>query len=417
MIVLLDDPRARSFEPFATTRPLGEVRAGALLIRERWAHVLSAPAIGFVSSPHLSGFSEFAAPPAHDGAVPAGTWLVNTRALPHLQVTASDAAVLSIDGRIAAVRVGGDVTAEQLRDPLFSLDSMMPEAGPGAGTRAEVPGVWLEHVWDLTATLQELLLADIPLVGAMVGARSITERQATVQAALPGVHVIGLYDVLLEPGAEVEPMTVFDTTAGPVLLRAGARVQAFTRVVGPCYVGRQSTVTADRIAGCSIGDACRVHGEVSSTIFIGHANKGHDGFVGHSVIGRWANLGAGTITSNLKNTYGSVSLWTPEGVRDTGLQFLGAMLGDHAKTGIGLRLTTGCVVGAGANVFDAIPPKLVPPFAWGGPTPYGVFALDAFVDTAARVMSRRQVELSEAARGWWRTVHRMATTDPRWTRT
>jgi UDP-N-acetylglucosamine diphosphorylase/glucosamine-1-phosphate N-acetyltransferase len=417
MIVLLDDPRARSFEPFATTRPLGEVRAGAVLIRERWAHVLSAPAIGFVSSPHLSGFSEFAAPPAHEGAVPAGTWLVNTRALPHLQATASDAAVLSIDGRVAAVRVGGDVTVEQLRDPLFSLDSVMPEAGPGAGIRVEVPGVWLEHVWDLTATLQELLLSDIPLVGAMVGARSITEPQATAQAALPGVHVIGLYDVLLEPGAEVEPMTVFDTSAGPVLLRAGARVRAFTRVVGPCYVGRQSTVTADRIAGCSIGDACRVHGEVSSTIFIGHANKGHDGFVGHSVIGRWANLGAGTITSNLKNTYGSVSLWTPEGVRDTGLQFLGSMLGDHAKTGIGLRLTTGCVVGAGANVFDAIPPKLVPPFAWGGPTPYGVFAPDAFVDTAARVMSRRQVELSEAARGWWRTVHRMATTDPRWTRT
>jgi UDP-N-acetylglucosamine diphosphorylase/glucosamine-1-phosphate N-acetyltransferase len=417
MIVLLDDPRARSFEPFATTRPLGEVRAGALLIRERWAHVLSAPAIGFVSSPHLSGFSEFAAPLPRVRVVPAGTWLVNTRALPHLQATASDAAVLSIDGRVAAVRVGGDVTVEQLRDPLFSLDSVMPEAGPGAGTRVEVPGVWLEHVWDLTATLQELLLSDIPLVGAMVGARSITEPQATAQAALPGVHVIGLYDVLLEPGAEVEPMTVFDTSAGPVLLRAGARVRAFTRVVGPCYVGRQSTVTADRIAGCSIGDACRVHGEVSSTIFIGHANKGHDGFVGHSVIGRWANLGAGTITSNLKNTYGSVSLWTPEGVRDTGLQFLGSMLGDHAKTGIGLRLTTGCVVGAGANVFDAIPPKLVPPFAWGGPTPYGVFAPDAFVDTAARVMSRRQVELSEAARGWWRTVHRMATTDPRWTRT
>ena len=413
MIVLLDDPRARSFEPFATTRPLGEVRAGALLIRERWEHVLSAPAIGFVSSPHLSGFAEFAAPPAHDGAVPAGTWLVNTRALPHLQATASDAAVLSIDGRVAAVRVGAEVTAEQLRDPLFSLDSVLP----GAGTGADVPGVWLEHVWDLTGTLQELLRSDIPLVGAMVGARGIADWQATVQAALPGVHVIGLHDVLLEPGAVVEPMTVFDTNAGPVLLRAGARVQAFTRVVGPCYVGRQSTVTADRIAGCSIGDECRVHGEVSSTIFIGHANKGHDGFVGHSVIGRWANLGAGTITSNLKNTYGSVSLWTPEGVRDTGLQFLGAMLGDHAKTGIGLRLTTGCVVGAGANVFDAIPPKLVPPFAWGGPTPYGVFALDAFVDTAARVMSRRQVELSEAARGWWRTVHRMATTDARWTRT
>ena len=408
MIILFDDARARTFEPFATTRPLGEVRAGALLVRERWEQVLAAGSTGFVSSPHLSGFAEFDAPPVHEGAVPAGTWLVNTRALPHLQPSTSKASVLAIEGQVAAVRLAAEVPAEQLRDPLFSLDDVTP----GTGTMAHVPGVWLQHVWDLTGTLQALLLADLPLLGAAIGARPLAEQQTTV----PGVHVIGAHGVWMEEGATVEPMTVFDTSAGPVLLRAGAQVQAFTRVVGPCYVGRQSTVMGDRIAGCSIGDVCRVHGEVSSTIFIGHANKGHDGFVGHSVIGRWANLGAGTITSNLKNTYGSVSLWTPEGVRDTGLQFLGTMLGDHAKTGIGIRLTTGCVVGAGANVFDSMPPKQVPPFAWGGGAPYGVFGLEKFVDTAARMMSRRQVALSDEARSWWRTIHRVATTDLRWTR-
>ena len=100
-------------------------------------------------------------------------------------------------------------------------------------------------------------------------------------------------------------------------------------------------------------------------MFVGHANKGHDGFVGHSVLGRWVNLGAGTTTSNLKNTYGTVALWTPGGVADTGLQFLGTLFGDHVKTGIGLRLTTGCVLGAGANVVDRMPPKAVAPFAWG----------------------------------------------------
>ena len=96
---------------------------------------------------------------------------------------------------------------------------------------------------------------------------------------------------------------------------------------------------------------CKVRGELSNTIFLGYSNKGHDGFVGHSYLGRWVNLGAGTITSNLKNTYGTVSLWTPDGVRDTGLQFLGTLFGDHVKTGIGLRLTTGTVLGAGANVY------------------------------------------------------------------
>ena len=126
-------------------------------------------------------------------------------------------------------------------------------------------------------------------------------------------------------------------------------MQAFTRLVGPLYVGAGSTVTADRIAASSIGDVCKVHGELSNTIFIGHANKGHDGFVGHSILGRWVNLGAGTITSNLKNTYGTVQLWTPDGIRETGHQFLGTLFGDHAKTGIGLKLTTGSVLGAGGE--------------------------------------------------------------------
>jgi UDP-N-acetylglucosamine diphosphorylase/glucosamine-1-phosphate N-acetyltransferase len=164
-------------------------------------------------------------------------------------------------------------------------------------------------------------------------------------------------------------------------------------------VGRHSTILGDRIATCSIGDHCKVRGEMSNTVMVGHANKGHDGFVGHSYMGRWVNLGAGTITSNLKNTYGPVSLWTPRGMRDTGMQFLGTMFGDHAKTGIGTCLTTGSVLGAGANVYGAqTPPKAVPPFAWGSAPPYDVYRLDKFLEVAERVMARRHVTLSDRAR-------------------
>jgi UDP-N-acetylglucosamine diphosphorylase/glucosamine-1-phosphate N-acetyltransferase len=169
--------------------------------------------------------------------------------------------------------------------------------------------------------------------------------------------------------------------------------------VGPLYVGAGSTVTTDRIAASSIGDTCKVHGEVSNTIFLGHANKGHDGFVGHSMLGRWVNLGAGTITSNLKNTYGTVQLWTPDGVRETGLQFLGTLFGDHAKTGIGLTLTTGTVLGAGANVFgSAMPPKAVAPFSWGEAGAFADYRADKFLDVAARMMARRHVRLTESMR-------------------
>ena len=205
----------------------------------------------------------------------------------------------------------------------------------------------------------------------------------------------GAHTVYAEDGATIESQVYFDTTAGPVLVRRGATVQAFTRIVGPCVVGQESLVGGDKISGSSIGDTCKVHGEVSSTIFLGHANKGHDGFVGHSYLGRWVNLGAGTTTSNLKNTYGTVQFWTPAGERDTELQFLGTLLGDHAKTGIGTLLTTGTLIGAGANIYgSAIPPKVIPPFAWGDEPPYSSYRMDKFIDVARKVMARRHVELS-----------------------
>jgi UDP-N-acetylglucosamine diphosphorylase/glucosamine-1-phosphate N-acetyltransferase len=188
---------------------------------------------------------------------------------------------------------------------------------------------------------------------------------------------------------------LFDTTAGPVLIRKGATVQAFTRVVGPCFIGADSLVGGDKISGSSIGETCKVHGELSATILIGHSNKGHEGYVGHSYFGRWVNLGAGTITSNLKNTYGTVQLWTPEGVRDTGLQFLGTFFGDHCKTGIGTLLNTGTVIGTAANVYGgATTPKCIPPFAWGERPPYSTYRMDKFVEVARRMMARRHVELS-----------------------
>jgi hypothetical protein len=136
---------------------------------------------------------------------------------------------------------------------------------------------------------------------------------------------------------------------------------------------------------------------------LGYTNKGHTGFVGHSYLGRWVNLGAGTTTSNLKNTYGNVQMWTPSGLRDTGAQFLGTMFGDHVKTGIGTMLTTGTVLGAGANIYGgSVDSKYVPPFAWGDGEPYESYEIDKFIEVAQRMMARRDVELSdEAAKQLW----------------
>jgi UDP-N-acetylglucosamine diphosphorylase/glucosamine-1-phosphate N-acetyltransferase len=385
--VLYDDAIARDFAPFALTRPAGELRAGAMLTRERWAHALRAIATGFVSGAHLRDFAEFDAPPACVGHIAAGTWLVNARCAPAIgEIVTHNASVIRCNGRIAAVKLAADLPLVDLADGTVPLESI------ANGAEVAGDGWWLEHVWDVIGLLPAMLQADaLALLPPSPDARSIT--------------VMGKHSVHVDASATIEPYVVADTSNGPVVIQRGAHVYSFTRLVGPCVVGEDSTLMGGRFATVSVGPHAKLNGEMSVCVVIGHANKGHDGFVGHSVLGRWSNLGAGTITSNLKNSYGEVSLWTPSGVARTGLQFLGALIGDHVKTGIGLRLSTGSVLGAGANVFGSrIPPKVVPPFAWGDGEPWDTFALDRFLTVATRVMGRRKVVMSTSGGAHWARV-------------
>ena len=384
-LVLYDDARARRFEPFALTRPTGELRAGAELIRRRWERAAGVPATGFLGAPHLEAFQEFDAPPAVRGTLAAGTIIANARCAVALDAAldAAPGATLAwrCDGRTAPVRLSSPLDASQLADGTFDLESVATGAG------ADIRGWWMDDVWDLVGKLAAMLGADIAVLAR--------------EAEDPPSHVVvlGAQGAHVERGAYFEPYVLIDATDGPVLVRRGARIAALTRLTGPCVIGQDVQVLGGTIRGCSIGEDSRVRGELSGTVFVGHANKAHDGFVGHSVLGRWVNVGAGTITSNLKNSYGEVSLWTPEGVRQTGQTFLGAFIGDHAKLAIGTRLTTGSVVGAGANVFgSAMPPKFVPPFAWGDVPPFKEYDLGKFLEVAARVLARRGATLGEHGR-------------------
>ena len=391
-LVLYDDAQARTFEPFALTRPAGELRAGGELIRRRWQRVTGLTAIGFVGAPHLAAVEEFDAPAAMADALPAGTLLVNARCAPALARRIPPGATqVLVAGRTAAVRLAQPLPLEALRDGTATLESL----APATGVSAIVDGWWLDAPWDLVTHLPPMLAADVLALAPADRARPAD------------LTVLGEHPVHVDPTATIEPMVLVDATVGPVLVGRGARVQAFTRLVGPCIIGEDVVIGGGRVACCSIGERAKVHGEIAVTIVLGHANKGHDGFVGHSVIGRWANLGAGTITSNLKNTYGTVSLWTPTSAeRDTGAQFLGSLLGDHVKTGIGTRLSTGTVVGAGASLFgDAMPPKVVAPFSWGGHPGAPVFALEKFLEVTTRVLARREVPVTSGLRAHLAAVH------------
>ncbi|HEX4682817.1 MAG TPA: putative sugar nucleotidyl transferase [Gemmatimonadaceae bacterium] len=412
-LYLYDDSQARTFEPYASSRPLSEMRAGTALIRERWTAALGGGETFFLAGDRHADFDEPGAKSA-TGMIPGNSIIVNSRFAPAIPKDPTKA--LRSNASCSLWRSGTDLVAVRIKDPInaaqFADGSvMLDQVQVGTGAIGTMEGWWLNEVWDFIRLLPEQLSADINRVHEF--ARKLYVSTSTAQATTkPPAHatVIGDQPVIIvhADGTQrtvIEPHVVFDASGGPILVQPGTHIRAFTRITGPCYIGREVQVLGGDISVCSVGDVCKVRGEVANTIFLGHSNKGHDGFVGHSYLGRWVNLGASTVTSNLKNTYGTVALWTPGGVRDTGMQFLGTMFGDHVKTGIGLRLTTGCVLGMAANVFDQMPPKVVAPFSWGGKAPYDTYRADKFVETAARAMARRHVELSDRARRHLTNVH------------
>ena len=395
MLYLYDDARARTFEPFALTRPISELRAGAELIRRRWEHVTGKRATGFLGAPHIADFEEPDSPPSvpPHTTIPAGSIIVNARCV----VALSERLDLthqfwSCENRVAAVRLQESIAAAAFADGTLSLDTLS-----AAGSAWRLHGRWLLDVWDLIAQLPSQLTDDIAALIPSIGATSLLH------------DGLGPMPAVVEEGATIEPYVLFDTQGGPILIRRGATICAFTRISGPCYIGEGAVIVGDRVANCSIGELSKIRGEISSSVVLGHSNKGHTGFVGHSYVGRWVNLGAGTTTSNLKNTYGTIQLWTPSGLRDTQQQFLGTMFGDHVKTGIGTMLTTGTVVGCGANVYgSSASPKYVAPFSWGDGEPYDTFAVEKFLSVAGRMMQRRHVTLSDRQRRHLARVHALA---------
>lgn len=391
-LYLLDPEPAPAWTPFAGARPLSELRAGAHLIRERWEAFVGAETTEIMTLPHLAGFVEHGVPRVTARHPVPGPAIIGSSTFAPRGIAPAfpnGAFRLSCNG----VTVGWGV------GPGATWDGPLPHAAAVA-----VAGVVLHGVYDLVPALNQLLADDLAL---LVGDSDAIPRGCTVLGD-PGL--LGLH------GAAIEPGVVFDTTAGPVVLESGVDVRAGTRLDGPLWAGANTQLLGGPIKASAIGPHCKVRGELASCAFLGYANKAHDGFVGSSVIGRWANLGAGTITSNLKNTYGTVRLDVAGTSIESGLQFLGSLIGDHAKTAIGTLLATGTVIGVGANVFDAVrPPKYVPPFAWGvaegaGPGPgAGRATREGFLTIAERVFRRRDVPMDDATRAVLGRIYDWAT--------
>jgi UDP-N-acetylglucosamine diphosphorylase/glucosamine-1-phosphate N-acetyltransferase len=241
----------------------------------------------------------------------------------------------------------------------------------------------IRYLWDLVHLNGDQIKTDAHILFA---------EQA--EGEVPGVAIIGpACDLHIAGTAQIDPMVVVDTSRGPVIIDREAVVAAFSRLEGPCYIGPRAHVLGAKIrSGTTIGPQCRVGGEVEASILQGFSNKYHEGFLGHSYLGEWVNLGAGTQNSDLRNDYGEVDVVVNGAQVETGLKKVGCFIGDHTKTGLGTLLNTGTSAGIFCNLLPAgrLLPKYFPSYcSWWNSTMTPNANLPGLMQTAAAVMQRR----------------------------
>lgn len=281
---------------------------------------------------------------------------------------------------------------------LRDIEAVLAEVMQRVGSR-QVEARLVEFPWDLVDSNREMIRKDFEIKNRR-GIEGKVDRNA---------YLINPDLIYIEKGATVEAGVVLDATEGPIYIEEGARIRPPTIVDGPSYIGKETLIDGAKIrGGCSIGPVCRMAGEIEESIIHGYTNKHHEGFIGHSYIGEWVNLGALTTTSDLKNTYGTVKVYLNGKKIDTGKMKVGCFIGDHTKTGIGTLLDTGCVMGVAVNFFGGgRAPRFIPSFSWGGANEFEENRLDKVVEVARIVMERRGMQQTPAERDLLKKVYQL----------
>lgn len=410
-LILFDDPVIRqNLLPFTFTRPVAGVRCGTLTLAEKWQR--RGHRVSYLTQPYLQ--AKFGRAEAREVWLPVddfGGGMPDPVALQlnselNLEVYVNGAACADealrqalhglADGQALRLPDGTLLAARLLANTeraFATPDELLAAAERAETITYEGAVTLIRQPWHLFRQNGAQLRADFALLTQDRESQPITDKHTIVYAP---------ENVFLEEGVKIRA-AILNAENGPIYLGKNAQVQEGAIIVGPCSIGDDSTVNVGaKLRGDNtVGPHCKVGGEVSNSILFGYSNKGHDGFLGNSVLGEWCNLGADTNTSNLKNNYAPVKLWSyaKQGFVNTGEQFCGLMMGDHAKAGINTMFNTGTVVGVGANVFGAgYPRNFIPAFAWGGAHGFETFKLNQMLEVAQRVMERRKIDLDTTER-------------------
>ncbi|MBT8252996.1 MAG: glucose-1-phosphate thymidylyltransferase [Flavobacteriaceae bacterium] len=368
--ILFDGPHRTNLLPFTYTRPVADIRIGIMTIRQKWESYLGYT-ITTVTEDYLSDkypMVEF------DRNI-----MINASYLPNAELVTL---IKGLEPK-QAIFNGEDLIAfftEESQDDI-DLESYSPIEFEGKVFK-------IENTWDIFSKNGEAIRDDFELLTKDRKSETIPATVNTMQA----------HDIFIEPGAKLNFVTL-NASSGPIYIGRDAEIMEGSLIRGPFALCEGATVKMGaKIYGpTTVGPFSKAGGEINNSVLFGYSNKGHDGFLGNSVLGEWCNLGADTNISNLKNNYAEVRLWDydTEGFARTGLQFCGLMMGDHSKCGINTMFNTGTVVGVNANIFGSgYPRNFIPSFSWGGHGGFTLYQTKKAFEVAREVMRRRQVEFT-----------------------
>lgn len=400
----LDEQRV-NFYPLALGRPLWELRCGFNSLGDKLIAKIGAKDVAcFVPDYMADSYRAKTKYSVNDLAVLEGDDLFILN--PCIKAESLDVAVsgpseagLDEQGNVQYVRIAkadaGKLSTDNIELFIEDAKAKLPNV------KSAIP-TW-KYIWDLILYNAEQITADFATAGQH-GIEGTVEQPNAIRGSKKDVYVA--------PGVMIHPMVVIDAEHGPVYIDNDAEIHPFTRIEGPCYIGKKAILLGAKCReGNSIGPLCRVGGEVEESIIHGHSNKYHDGFLGHAYVGEWVNLGAFTTNSDLKNDYSNVSVMLDgRHAIDTGSVKVGSLIGDHVKTSIGTLFNTGSYVGPMALIMGTGKPlpKYIPAFAWfiEGIVTKG-FGKGKLYQTAKMAMSRRKCQWTQTEQDMWDTVFEM----------
>ena len=360
------------FLPLTFTRPVAELRIGILTFQERWKKLLEIEDIAFLTEDYLQ--EKFKKPESKESLLIVPNFLPTESVLEQIKKIKQGEALIYQNEVIAAKL--------NMRD--FSLSQITKM------TDVEGELLFVKSPSDIFTYNQQFLDYDFEL---------LTRNRKSQELSETNNFLGDKEDLFIEEGAEIEFATL-NCKTGKIYVGKNAEIMEGAMIRGSLALceGSKINMGAKVYGATTIGPYSKVGGEVNNIVIFGYSNKGHEGFIGNSVIGEWCNLGADTNSSNLKNNYANVKLWNYRLSKfvDTGLQFCGLIMGDHSKSAINTQFNTGTVVGVAANIFKTgFPPNLVKSFSWGGMNGDESYRLDKVLEVMEKVMQRRKVDLTD----------------------